>query len=83
MSLLKWMHNICRTARNWKIWMRGNRNWKEIWRVGWLAHDPLQSRCPRAAPNPLSMRIKARPKESQWTDGFKNISTGVLVLRCS
>jgi hypothetical protein len=23
------------------------------WRVGKLAHDPLRSRCPRAAPNPF------------------------------
>src|SRR5882672_10775017 len=26
---------------------------KQKWRVGKLAHDPLRSRCPRAAPNPF------------------------------
>jgi hypothetical protein len=25
----------------------------KVWRVGWLAHDPLRGRCPRAAPNPF------------------------------
>jgi len=25
---------------------------KRTRRAGWLAHDPLRSRCPRAAPNP-------------------------------
>jgi hypothetical protein len=26
---------------------------RQNWRVGKLAHDPLRSRCPRAAPNPF------------------------------
>jgi len=41
----------------------------------------LQSRCPRAAPNPLC-HIKAGSENNQWADGAKVQVTGVLVPEC-
>jgi hypothetical protein len=38
--------------------------------------EPLSPR----GPQPVVERIEGALKKSQWTDGFKNIGTGVLVL---
>jgi len=60
----------------------GFRKWEDWW-VGWLAHDPLQGRCPRAAPNPLLAKIEARCRAPQWPNSPKKKGTGVVVLRPS
>jgi hypothetical protein len=48
-------------------------------RVGWLAHGPLRSRCPRAAPNPFlgdyAPVLKATMGQQSHSTGYLGSST--------
>jgi hypothetical protein len=59
---------------------------REEWRVGKLAHDPLRSRCPRAAPNPFfrdyAPDLSASMGQQSHETGYEGSST-VRLLRAS
>ena len=52
---------------------------RQKWRVGKLAHDPLRSRCPRAAPNPFlrdyAPALQASMGHQSHATGYEGSST--------
>ena len=53
----------------------------EVGWVGWLAHDPLQDRCPRAAPNPSYKEDKSALERASMGRRPHASGTRVLVLK--
>jgi hypothetical protein len=61
---------------------RGLEMEEKRWRVGKLAHGPLRSRCPRAAPNPFLRDyagvLRASMGQRSHETGYVGCSTGDL-----